>query len=84
MSVPREIKLVNGKITAYPVEEVRHLLKDTDPSVVLTDKGFVIHRRGMESVVHEGDISDIKILRDNYILEVFVNGGETVYSVFSV
>lgn len=84
MSVPREIKLVNGKITAYPVEEVRHLLKDTDPSVILTDNGFVIHRRGMESVVHEGDISDIKILRDNYILEVFVNGGETVYSVFSV
>ncbi len=82
MSVPREIKLVNGKITAFPVEEVRHLLKDTDPSVVLTDKGFVIRRQEMEPVIHEGDVSDIKNLRDNYILEVFVNGGETVYSVF--
>lgn len=62
LSVPREITIRNGKIYGYPVEEVRHLLRDSDP------------------VIHKGKITDLKILRDEYIIEVFVNGGETVYS----
>lgn len=80
MSVPREIKLVGKKITAYPVEEVRHLLTDTDPSVRRTEKGFVIEREGREPVVYEGEIRDLKILRDGYIVEVYVNGGEEIYT----
>ena len=28
----------------------------------------------------KGEIKDLKILRDGYILEVFVNGGESIYS----
>lgn len=81
MSVPREIKFVDGKIVGFPVKEVQHLLKNTDPSVKLTDTGFIIRRQGREPVVYEGVISDLKILRDAYILEVFVNGGEEIYSV---
>lgn len=81
MSVPREIKLVDGKIYAYPVEEVRHLLQDEDPSLIRTKNGFRIKRCGRKSVVYEGEIRDIKIIRDGYISEVFVNGGEEVYSV---
>ena len=80
MSVPREVKCDNGKITAYPVEEIRHLLTDADPSVKMTENGFMIERQGRNPVVYEGEINDIKILRDTYLTEVYINGGEEVYT----
>ena len=80
MSCPREIFIENGKIKALPVQEVRHLLKDSDPSVKITEKGFVIERTSREPVVYEGEIYDIKILRDEFVVEVFVNGGEEIYT----
>ncbi len=81
MSIPRELKLINGKIYGYPIEEVRHLLKDSDESVKITDDGFTIERTNREPVIYKGKIKSLKILRDNYILEVFVNDGEEIYSV---
>ena len=80
MSVPRELKLLDGKITAYPVEELQFLLKDEDECVKRTEGGFVIERNGREAVVYNGTISDLKILRDGPIVEVFVNNGEEVYT----
>jgi len=80
LSVPREITTKKGKIYGYPIEEVRHLLRDSDPAVKRTDDGFIIERTLRDSIVYEGEITDLKILRDEYIIEVFVNGGETVYS----
>ena len=80
MSVPRELKLVDGKAVGFPVKEVQHLLKDTDPAVKRTQTGFIIEREGRAPVIYEGEISDLKILRDGYIIEVFVNGGEEIYS----
>ena len=80
MSVPRELKLIDGHVYAYPVEEFQHLLTDTDPAVERTETGFVIQRSGREPVVYEGEIHDLKILRDGYVIEVFVNGGREVYS----
>ncbi len=80
MSVPREIKLINGKIYGYPVEELQYLLKDEDPSVKRTEQGFVIERKGRSPVVYEGEVRELKILRDGYVVEVFVNGGEEVYT----
>lgn len=81
MSVPREIFTKNGKVYGYPVEEVQHLLKDSDPAVKITDDGFIIERTNRENVIHRGDVTDIKIIRDEYILEVFVNNGESIYTV---
>ena len=80
MSVPRELKLTDGKITAYPVKELQHLLKDDDPAVKRTKHGFIIERAGREPVVYNGEITDLKIIRDGYLVEVFVNGGEEVYT----
>ncbi len=80
MSVPRELTLRDGKIYGYPVAELRHLLKDEDEAVKRTENGFVIERVGREPVIYEGKISDLKILRDEHIIEVFVNGGEEIYS----
>ncbi len=81
MSVPREMFTKDGKIYGYPVKEVRHLLTDSDPLLKMTEEGFEIERTGRENVVHKGKIDDIKILHDKYIMEVFVNGGETIYTV---
>lgn len=81
LSVPREINRTGDRITAYPVEELRHLLKDSDPAVTRTDSGFIIKRSGREPVVYVGEIRSLEIIRDEYILEVYVNGGEQVYTV---
>ena len=43
--------------------------------------GLKIKRSRRKSVVYKGEIKDLKIIRDEYILEVFVNGGEEIYSV---
>ena len=81
MSVPRELKLINGKIYGYPIEELQFLLKDEDPCLKRTETGFIVERTNREPVIYEGEISDIKIIRDEYIAEIFVNGGEEIYSV---
>lgn len=80
MSVPREFRLTDGKICGYPPKELRHLLKDEDPAICRTETGFIIRRTGREPVVYEGAIRDLKILRDGFVLEVFVNGGEEIYT----
>ncbi|MBP5155463.1 MAG: glycoside hydrolase family 32 protein [Clostridia bacterium] len=81
MSVPRELKCTDGKITAFPVKEVRHLLKTEDPALRRTPNGFTVERQGREPCVYEGEIYDLQLIRDGYIMEVFVNGGESVYSI---
>lgn len=80
MSIPRELKLKDGKITAYPVKELQHLLKDEDECLERTENGFIVKRNGREPITYVGDIKDIKILRDAYIVEIFINGGEEIYS----
>lgn len=81
LSVPHELTVKNGRICAYPVEEVRSLLRREDPALTRTANGFTVARQGREPVVHTGRIDDLCLIRDGYILEVFVNGGETVYSI---
>ena len=75
------MKCVNGKVYGYPVEEVRHLLTDSDPAVQRTADGFIVERTKRDPVVHKGEIHDLKILRDEYMLEIFINGGECIYSI---
>lgn len=80
LSVPCEISVKNGKLCAYPVRELAHLLKDGDEAVTVTENGFKIERSGREPVEYKGDIRELKILRDKHLVEVFVNGGEYVYT----
>lgn len=80
LSVPRELKLKDGRITAYPIAELQHLLKDSDPCLVRTEKGFTVTRHEREPIVYEGDIRELKILRDGCVAEIFVNGGEEVFT----
>ena len=81
MSVPCEIFFSNGDLCYYPIEEVRHLLTESDEALEFTDDGFVVRRKNRESLVYKGKINDIKILRDEYIMEIFLNGGRENYTV---
>ena len=81
MSVPREITQRNGKVYGYPVEELAHLLVESDPALVRTENGFVVERTGRDPLVYEGKIEKLEMIRDEYILEIFVNGGEEIYTV---
>lgn len=80
MSIPRELTVRNGQIIGYPPDELRHLLRDRDEAVRITPDGFEIPREGRDSVIYKGPVEDLKILRDGCFIEVFVNGGEKVYS----
>ncbi len=82
MSVPRELTLhSDGRITAYPVSEIQPLLKTDDEAIERTDDGFIVRRQRREPLIFQGDIQDLKVLRDGYMLEIFVNKGEEVFTV---
>ncbi|MBR2335399.1 MAG: hypothetical protein IKA62_04150 [Clostridia bacterium] len=49
--------------------------------LVRTKNGFTVERGGREPLVYTGEIRDLKLLRDEYLLEIFVNGGEEVFTV---
>ena len=80
MSVPREITYTDGVLRAYPAREVRQFLKEGDDALIRTGDGFRIKRRGRDDVVYSGEIKRLACVRDAYVLEVFVNGGEEVYT----
>jgi len=79
LSLPIELKVANGKLTGYPLEEVRHLLKTGDPAIKISENSFVIKRELRDDVVYSGKIDDIRVLHDEYLMEVFINGGESIY-----
>lgn len=81
MSLPMEVTVTDRGITTYPVAEVRHLLTDTDPAIERTADGFVVRRTDREDVTFTGEIREMAVLRDNYVLEIFINHGEQVVSV---
>ena len=81
LSTAMEIKVEDGKFFAYPVEEAQNLLVDRDENVKFTDKGFVVERKDLQSIVYEGKIKELKIIKDEYVLEIFVNGGEYLYTI---
>ena len=59
----------------------QHLLKDEDESLKRTPTGFIVERERRDPFVYEGKIDDLKIIRDECILEVFVNGGQEIFSI---
>lgn len=80
MSAPRRIFTEGGRLRAFPPEELTHLLKSEDDALTRTEDGFVILREDREPVVYHGKIETLHILRDGPFIEVFVNGGEEVFT----
>ena len=57
------------------------LLTDSDPALTRTATGFTVEREDRDPFVYEGDIRELALLRDGYILEVFLNGGEEIFTI---
>ena len=83
MSLPMQVGARDGKVTLFPPEECRGLLCESDEAVERVGGGFAI-RRGREPDIVCPHAREIKILRDEYILEVFADGGEQVYTALIV
>ena len=80
MSVPREVLLKDGVLRVCPAEEVRRFIAPGDPALTRTENGFRIRRAGREDAVYTGELRELACIRDGDVLEVFVNGGEEVYT----
>ena len=80
MSLPCEISFEGGVLSAFPLENLRKFLTESDPAVIRKQDGFCIKRGGRDDVIYKGEIKSLHCLRDDYILEVYVNGGEEVYT----
>lgn len=81
LSTPIELKVKDGKIIGWPIEECQHLLKDDDEAIIHTEDGFMIKRKTKDDVIYKGKIEDMKVIRDEYILEIYLNHGEEIYTV---
>ena len=81
MSVPRQIHYRDGKLFGFPIKELQSFLRDDDPAIQRTADGYRIERQGRDCVTVCGDIRKLDVLRDGYVLEVFVNDGEEIYTV---
>jgi len=78
-TIPRELTIKNDRVSAYPVEEARHLLTAEDVLVRTTGNSVTLLHPELE-LKYEGDVSDVAVLRDTKTLEVFVNKGEASFS----
>ena len=79
LTLPRELFVRDGRMCVRPAREVAHLLSDSDPAVLRTETGFtVLRERGHWD--YEGEVRDMKILTDGYVMEIFINDGEGVFT----
>ena len=81
LSIPRELKLMNGNIYNFPVEEAWPLLK-MESAFVRVEGNYLtlLDKRGNAEVRELPRIETVDILEDNKSVEVFVNGGEWSFS----
>lgn len=81
LSIPREIKIRDGKISTFPVREAANLLTTTDELVQVEDRKIIIRPAEFDSPLeYSGDINSVDILRDTKTIELFINKGEASFS----
>lgn len=78
LSLPIELVVNNGKIHGVPLDEVKHLLKRENSNLKIINDGFIIERTHRDHVIYNGRIDDLRVLQDNYLIEVYINGGEQI------
>ena len=76
LTIPRELTLRDGVLYNFPVEEVRHMLTDTDGHV-LRENGVLKITNGSRILLEcpEAEAGPVAVLRDTRTCEVFLNGG---------
>lgn len=80
-TVVRQLQIRSGKVYSYPVQEVQHLLARESRYVHRQDNILAIRDLAGNTVSRElPAIHTVEILEDTKAVEVFVNGGEYVFS----
>ena len=80
LTIPMELQYADGRFTLFPVKRAQKLLRQEDP-LVTAGPDFVEIASDYERPLRwEGDVRRVDILRDAKTIEVFINGGETVFS----
>ncbi len=80
-TIPCELQMRQGKLCMFPVEACGKLLADADPLVKREEKRLVLEAENVDfPLVFEGQVRDVKVLRDTKTVEVFVNGGEAAFT----
>jgi len=81
LTIPREIKMIDGKLYIFPVEEAAGLLKDSDELVRIDKNRVKIKAENLSfPLEYKGDVKSVDILRDTKTIEVFINKGEASFT----
>jgi len=81
LSIPREVKMVSGKITTFPVREAESLLEPTDEMVKISgDSVSIPTEKTKYTLQYNGCVDRVSILKDTKTVEVFINGGEASFT----
>lgn len=82
LSLPRELRWENGKLLCVPVREAKPYLTASDPTVRRTGNSLSIDIGHGETIECPVPVHLLQIFPDTKSAEIFVNGGELVYSVW--
>lgn len=84
LTIPRELKLSDGRIFIKPVSEAEELLVTADEHVIYDSKKVKV--TGSVDIIPEytGIVEEVTILRDGKGLEIFINGGECSISTWLI
>lgn len=82
-TIPRELKMSEGRLVMRPVREIMHKIK--------TESTFVTYNDGLIRIAFEGRTilrqqlrcePDLEILEDSGVVEVFLDGGQKVITTY--
>jgi beta-fructofuranosidase len=81
LSIPREIKMVDGKVYTFPVSEAADLLTNADELVKIEKNGVTVAAADLSfPLEYKGSIEKVDILNDAKVIEVFINNGEASFT----
>jgi sucrose-6-phosphate hydrolase SacC (GH32 family) len=81
LSIPREIKMIDGKLCTFPVSEAVGLLNDDDKLVSIKKDSVTITAPDLSfPLEYKSDIEKVDILRDTKTIELFINDGEASFT----
>lgn len=83
MSIARELKIRDGELRSFPVEEAFDLLAQTDNNYEVFDNKIV--RKDINKIIFQDKdikIREIDFLRDEDLVEIFINHGEKNLCVY--
>ena len=81
LSIPREIKMIDGEIYIFPVSEAAGLLTNCDELVKTEKNRVTITADALPfALEYKGDVKTVDILKDTKTIEVFINNGEASFT----